>query len=158
MFALALFLLCVIVIPSGVDEGVTNLWQAIKNAFFGFFGLGAPAVPFMLNYSSVSIAKDAPKNKFVIRLTGIGTALIMFTSILHIIGNSSDYLKGTPLFEQLSEAWSKGFSFFNSGVIGSFFGGVISGFFGKWGSLVTLLNVFFVLVMLLTGITMSSLM
>ena len=157
LFALALFLLCVIVIPSGVDEGETNLWQAIKNAFFGFFGLGATAVPFMLIYSSVSIAKDAPKNKFVIRLTGIGTALIMFTSILHIIGNSSDYLKGTPLFEQLSEAWSKGFSFFNSGVIGSFFGGVISGFFGKWGALVTLLIVFFVLVMLLTGITMSSL-
>ena len=157
LFACALFLLCVIVIPSGVDAGETNLWQGIKDAFFGFFGLCACAIPPMLIYSSVCTAKDKPTNKFVIRIVGISAALLMFSSLLHIFSHKASYLKDIALSEQVSEAWEKGYNFLNSGVIGSFFGGLISGWFGKWGAVVTMLIVLFVLVMLLTGVTMSRL-
>ena len=157
LFAVALFLFCVIVIPSGVGAGETNLWQTIKNAFFGFFGFGAIAVPFLLIYSSVCVAKDVPANRFAIRISGIGAAMVMLTSIVHIIAKNAVYLKDTALSAQVSEAWAKGFNFLNTGIIGSFFGGMIAGFFGKWGALVTMLIVFFVLIMLLTGVTMSGL-
>lgn len=157
LFAFALFLLCVIVIPSGVDAGEANIWQGIKDAFFGLFGLCACAIPPMLIYSSVCTAKNKPVNKFVIRIAGISAALLMFSSLLHIFSHKAIYLKDMSLSEQVSEAWEKGYNFLNSGVIGSFFGGLISGWFGKWGAIVTMLIILFVLVMLLTGITMSRL-
>ncbi len=157
LFAVALFLFCVIVIPSGVGADENNAWQGIKNGFFGIFGMCACAIPPMLIYSSVCIAKDRPMNKIAIRLGGIGAALLMFSSLLHIISHNTIYLKDVSLSEQVTEAWGKGFNFINSGVIGSFFGGLISGWFGKWGAIVTMLIVLFVLVMLLTGITMSRL-
>ncbi len=157
LFAVALFLLCVVIIPSGVEAGESNLWQGIKDAFFGIFGICACAVPPMLIYSSFCVAKDKPANKFAVRLSGIGAALLMFSSLMHIFSHKAAYLKDVALSEQVSEAWGKGFSFVNSGVIGSFFGGLISGWFGKWGAIVTMLIILFVLVMLLTGITMSRL-
>ncbi len=157
LFAAALFCLCIIVIPSGVGEGEINLWQTIKNAFFGFFGFSAVAVPFMLIYSSVSVARDVPASKFAIRLTGIGTAIIVFTTLVHIIVKSSLYLKTITVSDQVSEAWAKGFNFLNTGVLGSLVGGSIAGFFGKWGALVTMLIVLFVIIMLITGTTMSKL-
>ena len=157
LFAVALFLFCVIVIPSGVGAGENNAWQSIKNGFFGIFGMCACAIPAMLIYSSVCVAKEKPVNKLAVRLGGISAALLMFSSLLHIFSHNAAYLKDVALSGQVAEAWAKGFNFINSGVFGSFFGGLISGWFGKWGAIVTMLIVLFVLVMLLTGITMSRL-
>ncbi len=157
LFAVALFWFCVIVIPSGVGADENNAWHSIKNGFFAIFGMCACAIPPMLIYASVGIAKDKPINNIAVRLGGIGAALLMLSSLLHIFSHKAIYLKEVSLSEQVTEAWDKGFNFINSGVFGSFFGGLISGWFGKWGAVVTMFIVLFVLIMLLTGVTMSRL-
>ena len=59
--------------------------------------------------------------------------------------------------DQISDAWSLGFNLKNSGIIGALFGSLIVGLFGKAGSIVTMIILLFVVFMLMTGTTMSSL-
>lgn len=157
LLALALFLLFVTIVPSGASEGKTNLWQAIKDVFFGVFGVCAFTVPFMMFYTSYALAKDKQLNNLTLRLVGLGTAAISLSSALHTASHNSDYLNFSSLGEQIVEAWETGLKFNNGGVAGAFFGGILAKLFGKTGGLITLIILILVLVMLLTGTTITRL-
>ncbi len=155
IFALAIFLLCVIIIPSGVSEGETNLWQGAKNIFFGIFGFCSFAIVPIMVYLSVSLAKDKPLSSYIVRLMSCVLGVICLSTLAHIFPHSSDFLKINTLSEQISIAWESGFK--GSGVIGAFFGGGIALMFGKAGSIVTTFILLFVAIMIITGTSMSSL-
>ncbi len=153
LFASALFLVCLIVIPSGVDAGETNFWQLIKDVFFGAFGFCSCAVPPILIFLSVSIAKEKALNSYILRLSSIIFGVICIMMLAHIVPNKADYLKSTGLFEQINDSYAKGF--LGSGIIGTLIGGGIAGLFGKAGAVVTTIILLFVAVMIITGTTMS---
>lgn len=155
IFALAIFLLFVILIPSGVSEGETNLWQGAKNIFFGIFGFCSFAIVPIMVYLSVSLAKDKPLSSYIVRLMSCVLGVICLSTLCYIFPHSSDFLKVNTLSEQISIAWQAGFK--GSGVVGAFFGGGIALLFGKAGSIVTTFILLFVAIMIITGTSMSSL-
>lgn len=155
IFALAIFLLCVIIIPSGVSEGETNLWQGAKNIFFGIFGFCSFAIVPIMVYLSVSLAKDKPLSNYIVRLMSCILGVICLSTLAHIFPHSTDFLKINTLSEQIAIAWDAGFK--GSGAVGAFFGGGIALLFGKPGSIVTTFILLFVAVMIISGTSMSSL-
>ncbi len=157
MFAVAILLLCVTIVPSGVAEGETNLWQGLKDIFFGLFGVCAFAVPVILCYSAYALAKDRPLNGVALRIGGIASAAVCFSSVLHAASHSADYLSSTAFADQIKSAWSEGLSITNGGAVGAIFGGIITSLFGKVGGLITVIILLFMLVMLLTGTTIPKL-
>ncbi len=157
LFALALFLACIIIIPSGSAAGESNVWQSIKDGFFGIFGISACTVPPLLFFLSYVLAKDKPIKSYALKLIFIGFGVICLSAFLHIARFDSDYLKSYTLSDQVAAAWEEGFKFYNFGILGAFFGGLLAGLCGKVGSIVTLLILLFVTVMVLTGTSMSRL-
>lgn len=155
LFAVALFLLCVIIIPSGVKSGDANAWQAIKDGFFGIFGLGACAVPFILGFIALSVSREMPVTNIVIRVIGFFFASTGVTSFMHLIFNKADYLSNAVISEQISNAWRVGFRFSNPGAVGALFGGFLASLFGKAAAIFTLIILVFVLFMLLTGTSLA---
>lgn len=158
MFAVAILLLCITIVPSGAAEGETNLWQGLKDVFFGLFGVCAFAIPVMLFYSAYVLAKDRPLNGIALRIGGIASAAVCLSSVLHAASHSADYLSHTAFSEQITSAWKEGLSITNGGAAGAIFGGIITRLFGKVGGLITVIILLFVLVMLLTGTTIPKLM
>ncbi len=156
LFAVALFLLCIVIIPSGVAAGETNAWQALKDAFFGVFGLGACVIPFVLGYVAISVSNEKPVSGIVARVTGLVASMLGICSFMHLLINSAEYLKNTPLSEQIKAAWDNGFNFLNPGFFGSLLGGSIAGLFGKAAAIVTLIIIVFIVIMLLTGTSLGA--
>ncbi len=157
LFALALFLLCIIVIPSGSAAGEENAWQAIKDGFFGIFGISACTVPPFLFFGSYVLAKDRPMRKYAFRLISIVFGIICLSAFLHVSRFNADYLRNYSLGDQVSFAWEEGFKFYNFGIVGAFFGGLLASLCGKVGAIVTLLILLFVAFMLISRTSMSSL-
>lgn len=157
LFAVALFLLSVIIIPSGVSTEEANAWQNIKDGFFGVFGLGAVAVPFILGYIAIAVSREMPVINIVIRAVGAVTSCIGVTSFMHLILNKKDYLQTAVISEQIKNAFEVGFRFSNPGAIGALFGGFLASLFGKAAAIFTLIILIFVLVMLITGTSLAKL-
>ncbi len=157
MFAVGLFLLFVTIVPSGVAQGETNLWQGLKDIFFGLFGVCAFAVPIMLFYTAFILAKDRPLGSLAMRISGIASATVCLSSVIHAASHSADYLSHTPFSEQIKAAWTEGLNITNGGAAGAIFGGAIARLFGKTGGLITVIIVLLALVMLLTGTTVTKL-
>ncbi|MBR6635628.1 MAG: DNA translocase FtsK 4TM domain-containing protein, partial [Clostridia bacterium] len=157
MFAVGLFLLFVTIVPSGVAEGETNLWQGMKDIFFGLFGVCAFVVPVLLFYTAYVLAKDRPLGSLAMRIGGIASATVCLSSVIHAASNSADYLSHTSFSEQIKAAWSEGLSITNGGVAGAIFGGAIAKLFGKTGGLITVIIILLALIMLLTGTTVPRL-
>ena len=158
MFAVSVLLLCITIVPSGAAEGETNLWQGLKDIFFGLFGVCAFTIPVMLFYSAYVLAKDRPLNGIALRIGGIASAAVCLSSVLHAASHSADYLSHTDFSQQIKSAWSEGLSITNGGAAGAIFGGIITRLFGKVGGLITVLILLAVLIMLLTGTTIPKLM
>ena len=154
LFIVALFLVCIIVIPSGSDS---NAWQTMKDGFFGLFGVSACTVPPLLFFLSYVIAKEKPARKYMLKLCFSVLGIIFITSLLYVIRFDSQYLKDYSLGDQVSFAWEEGFKFYNFGVLGAFFGGLLALLCGKVASIVTLLILLFLVFMVLSGTTMSRL-
>ncbi len=157
MFAVGLFLLFVTIVPSGVAEGESNLWQGMKDIFFGLFGVCAFAVPVLLFYTAYVLAKDKPLGSLAMRISGITSATVCLSSVIHAASNSAEYLSHTAFSEQIKSAWSEGLSLTNGGAAGAIFGGAIAKLFGKTGGLITVIIILLALVMLLTGTTVPKL-
>lgn len=157
MFAVGLFLLFVTIVPSGAAEGESNLWQGMKDIFFGMFGVCAFAVPVLLFYTAYVLAKDRPLGSLAMRIGGIASATVCLSSVIHAASNSADYLNQTSFSEQIKAAWAEGLSITNGGAAGAIFGGAIAKLFGKTGGLITVIIVLLALVMLLTGTTVPKL-
>ncbi len=157
LFAAALLMLCIIVVPSGAAAGETNPWQWMKNVLFGLFGICSIALPIMMFYSAVTLSKENSGGNIALRLTGIGLITVCLSSLIHIGTKGSDYLRGTSIALQASDAWRAGLTVTNGGVFGSFIGGSLSRLFGKAGGIITLLILLFAVLMLSTGTSLPQL-
>ncbi len=158
LFALALLLVCVTLVPSGVAEGESNLWQGMKDVLFGLFGVCAFAVPALLLYAAYTLSKDLPAGGLALRIGGASAALVCLESVVHAASNKADYLAHTQFAQQLNDSWTEGLSISNGGAFGAIFGGVITKLFGKAGGLITVIILLFAIVMIFTGTTIPKLL
>lgn len=154
LFAGALFLLCVTLIPSSVDAGEWNLWEGLRNIIFGLFGACAFALPLLMIYIAIVLARGKSIGSVGSKLFGIGGLAAALSSLIHVSFNQGYYLRELGFGLQLTDSWKTGADVGNGGIIGAVLGGALAKVFGKTGAIVTILILVFVLYMLLTGTTL----
>ncbi|MBO5853037.1 MAG: DNA translocase FtsK [Clostridia bacterium] len=148
LFVIALFILAVIFIPG------ENLWNALRNFFFGLFGVLTYLFPFYLIAMSVFYAMD--------KLKGIAVLHFIETAILILLtGGCIDLFIARPEAEtftqHLTAAYQSGIVLKSGGFFGGLFGEPLYLAFGKTGALITVFLLIFVFLMLITGTTLVTL-
>ncbi len=147
LFAVSLFILAVVFIPG------ENLWNQMRNFFFGLFGVLTYVFPFFLIALSVFHALDRLKGIVIIRFVETGALGLL-------VGGCIDLFlpRGEETFvEHLSAVYTSGALLKSSGFFGGIVGQPIYLAFGKVGALVTVFLLIFVLVMVITGTSLITL-
>ena len=155
-FFIALFMGAVVFIEAG------GVWGALRNFFFGLFGINAFIMPFFIAFVCIvaAIGKDTRKYKFkVIEVFTLFTLLVAF---LHIVKANADLSYG----EQIATGYNTFKIYdgtgmrFGYGVFGAIFGGIplllTDG--NKLAAGIITILLFLVLLMFFTGTTLLKLL
>lgn len=151
LMAVAVFIAAVVFIKG------ESVWLNMHNGMFGIFGFCAYVVPAVLIYMAVILAKDKPIGSIAANLTATAAFVALLSGAIHIFANDADYLSQTGLNVQFSDVWADAPSLASGGLFGTFFGGLVARLFGKVGAAITFVLLIIVVVMLLTGTTLSTL-
>ncbi len=154
-FFVALFIGAVVFVPAG------SVWGALRNFFFGVFGINAFVVPFFTAFVCIvsAIGKDSRKYKF--KVAEVFVLFTLLVAFLHIVKVDSELSYG----EQISTAYATFKNYngtgmrFGYGVFGAIFGGIpllLTGGNKLAGGIITIL-LFLVLLMFSTGTTLLKL-
>lgn len=154
-FFVSLFMGAVVFVPAG------SVWGALRNFFFGVFGLNAFVIPFFIAFVCIvsAIGRDSRKYKF--KVAEVFVLFTLLVAFLHIVNVDSELSYG----EQISAAYSTFKNYdgtgmnFGYGVFGALFGGVpllLTGGSKLAAGIITIL-LFLVLLMLSTGTTLLKL-
>lgn len=155
-FFFALFMMAVVIVDAG------GVWGALRNFFFGVFGVNAFIMPLFIGFVCIvaAIGRDSRKYKFK-----VFEGFVLFTlmvSFLHIVNTDDQSTYG----EQIVEAYNvfKSYSgtgmHFGYGVFGAVFGGIpllLTGGSRLAGGIITIL-LFIALFMLFSGTTLLKLL
>ena len=148
LFAVSLFILAVTFIPG------ENLWNTLRNFFFGLFGVLTYVFPFFLLTLSVFYAMDKLRGMAIIRFVEIGALVLLVEGCIDLfVSRVSD----ATFTEHLTAAYNNGIALKSGGFFGGLIGEPLFLAFGKVGALITVFLLIFVLVMLITGTTVVSL-
>lgn len=149
LFAVALFLLFVTLIPGG------NVWLVLQNVFFGLFGVCAYVVPLLLFYVAImtSLDKDTvalrPKILEAVLLIWLICAAVYVFAGDGAVANYGEAVKGAYLLGKDS---------FGGGAVGAVLGAVLLLLFGgKVPAGITLIILAFVVLMIISGTTLRTL-
>ncbi len=152
LFVSALLWFCLAVINAG------GLWGALRTFLFGLFGFFNFIFPLLLMVVSVLMALDKTNKKVNARIIEVSLILVLVSTIWHIFqcDNMSTY------FEAIKDAYNVfaiNESMLGSGVFGAIFGGLLLAITGgsKIAALVIAFILLFVLIMIITGLTLAAL-
>ncbi len=154
-FFFALFMLAVVVIDAG------SVWGALRNFFFGLFGINAFIAPFFIGFISIMSALGKDDRKYKIKVTEGFIVFSLIVAFLHIINVDSQLKYG----EQITWAYNVFKTYngeglhFGFGVFGAIVGGVpllLTGTNKLAAGLFTIL-ILLALVMLFSGTTIIKL-
>ena len=148
-FAVAVFLLCVVFIKG------QNLWLWLHNAIFGIFGVIAFVIPFLIGFVTVMYALD--KTKGVTGAKIIGCCVLIFLIAVAVDIFTLPHTEKLNYGEQLIMGYDYGVSLKSGGFVGALLGELIVLAFGKTGAAITVILLIFVLLMLITGTTLTGL-
>ena len=148
-FAIAVFLLCVVFIKG------QNLWLWLHNAIFGIFGVIAFVIPFLIGFVTVMYALD--KTKGVTGAKIIGCCVLIFLIAVAVDIFTLPHTEKLNYGEQLIMGYDYGVSLKSGGFVGALLGELIVLAFGKTGAAITVILLIFVLLMLITGTTLTGL-
>ncbi len=147
-FAVAIFLLCVVFIKG------QNIWTFIHNFIFGIFGVTAYFYPFLLGFIAVMFATDKMGNSIKAKLIEGSTVAVLIGAVIDVFTTKDPNLS---FFKHLTGAYQNGILLKNGGFLGALLGKPIYLAFGKTGAAITLILLIFVLLMILTSTTLTSL-
>lgn len=152
LFAVSVLWFSLAIIEAG------GLWGALRTFLFGMFGFFTFIFPLLLLVVTVLLALDKTDKKVNSRLMGVSVILILVCSIWHIIQCNGE----STYFEAIKNAYNVYYidgSMLGSGVLGAAAGGLILLITGgsKAAALVIVLIVLFVLIMVMTGLTLANL-
>ncbi|MDQ5983817.1 MAG: DNA translocase SpoIIIE [Eubacteriales bacterium SKADARSKE-1] len=144
IFALALFLACIVLIKG------ENLWTLLHQFILGLFGTSAILWPILLLYVSITTALEKPSLKVSRKVMYAVSVILLFGTTVYIFGNESKTITGN-YFQSLTTLYkngvnNKGAGFF-SGIIG--IPSVLA--FGAIGAKIVIFLLLFISVMFLTG-------
>lgn len=147
LFAVALFLLCLAIIPGA------SVWEAVRGFYFGIFGFCTYIWPVVLVYVAVMTSLDRPTDKLGTKVIEAAIFILLLCSVIHVftVDASGGY------FEDIKNAYITGIDHRNGGVFGAIVGGGLFYLFGKAASAATLFILMFVDLMLMTGLTLIRL-
>lgn len=149
LFAVAAFLLCVIIIPGA------NVWFAIHNVFFGLFGIDAFVWPFILMYLAIMLSLDKPIGNLKFTVIVASILVMMLGGAIHIFASVDDVTCWSDFADGIKNAYVMGNEPSNGGAIGAIIGGILLLLFGaKTPAVVTIIILCFVFTMLVTGTTL----
>ena len=148
LFAVSLFILAVTFIPG------ENLWNTLRNFFFGLFGVLTYIFPFFLLTLSVFYAMDKLRGMAIIRFVETGALILLVEGCIDLFVSR---VADATFTEHLTNAYSNGMALKSGGFFGGLIGEPLYLAFGKVGAIITVFLLIFVLVMLITGTTVVSL-
>ncbi len=154
-FFFAIFMLAVVIIDAG------SAWGALRNFFFGLFGINAFVVPFFIGFVSIMSALGKDDRKFKFKVFEWFIVYSLFVAFLHITTVDSQLTYGEQIkssYEVYKSYAGEGMHF-GFGVYGALFGGVsllLTGANKLAAGVITIL-VLLALVMLFSGTTILKL-
>ena len=146
LFASSLLMFLLAVIPAG------GVWGYLRHFLFGVFGFCSYIIPLFFIVISALITRNKEDKAIKRKLIEATLIMIVLTCLVHIISFNTDYTFGEGLSNAFVNAKPYGV-----GVFGAFLGGILLLITGssKLASLCICLILLFVLVMIITGITLD---
>ncbi len=149
MFAIGIFILLLSVIKGSAG------WYSLHCAIRGAFGISVFLVSPILIYAAYMIAKDKQKETILSRFIQGGLITILLSSVMQIVFVGE--IKGDTLSEELKYLYNNGIELRSGGVISALAGIPLVSIFGTLGAKIIILLMLFVLLMLLSNITLLRL-
>ena len=151
LFALAVFLMCVVLIPG------SNLWNSMKNSMFGLFGITAFVYPVFLGVVAVVCAMDKKMPTVKAKLIETGVFIWLIGVVIDIFAVFNEKL---TFGEHITVVWKAGSSIGSAikggGILGALLSHPLGSAFGKTPAAITVIILLFVFLMVLTGTTLMS--
>lgn len=147
LFAVALFLLCLAIIPGA------SVWESVRGFYFGIFGFCTYIWPAVLVYVAVMTSLDRPTDKLGTKVIEAAIFILLLCSVIHVftVDPSGGY------FADIKSAYLSGIEHRNGGAFGAILGGGLFYPFGKTAAAATLFILMFVDLMFMTGLTLIRL-
>lgn len=147
LFAVALFLLCLAIIPGA------SVWEAVRQFYFGVFGFCTYIWPVVLVYVAVMTSLDRPTDKLGTKVIEAAIFILLLCSVIHVftLDPSGSY------FTDIKNTYLAGIEHKNGGAFGAILGGGLFYLFGKAASAATFFILMFVDLMFMTGLTLIRL-
>lgn len=147
LFAVALFLLCLAIIPGA------SVWEAVRGFYFGVFGFCTYIWPVVLVYVAVMTSLDRPTDKLGTKVIEAAIFILLLCSVIHVftLDPSGSY------FTDIKNTYLAGIEHKNGGAFGALLGGGLFYLFGKVASAATFFILMFVDLMFMTGLTLIRL-
>lgn len=152
----ALVMLCFAFIPG------YNFWTKIRGAFYGFFGLGFVPFAVCILILGVKISLNSFKRGLAAGTLSAFSLSFVFSSLIHLFGNSIELGGAEEWKQQLLKAASDGFYISEKfmptgGAAGAFVGGGLLHLLGKAGAFIVVFLLLALSIILFFGISFSSL-
>ncbi len=147
LFASAVLLLCLAIIPGG------SLWGWLHNAVMGLFGLSAYILPLLLGYLAIGLAMERPID-WRVKPWHIITFTVILSALIQIFRQDVAEL---TFLQALQEAYRDGAAYHGMGAMGTVIGFGLEYLFTDTGSKIILFLFLFVFLMLITGTSLIDL-
>lgn len=148
MFAVSLFILAVTFIPG------ENLWNELRNFFFGLFGVLAYIFPFFLIAIAIFYAMDKLRGIVTLRFIETGVLALLVEGCIDLFIARAE---NETFTQHLTAAYTSGAQLKSGGFFGGLIGEPLYLAFGRVGALVTIFLLIFVFLMLITGTSLVTL-
>ncbi len=149
LFGISVFILCVTLIPGG------NVWGALRQVFFGLFGVCAFVWPFVLMYVAIMISLDKPMGNLRYTVATASVLVVLISAAVNIFASVDEITVWADYKDAVTASYAAGLKSTNGGAVGAVIGGLLLWMFpSKVTAGVTVCILIFITVMLLTGATL----
>ena len=146
----AILILACLLIPG------KNVWLFFRNTMFGLFSYGSYILPIILIYIAY-VYDDSKEVNNIKNILGICISLFLLLLVFYQILFGADILEVNGIFDFISSAFNDGVKRVGGGLISAILAWPLLKFFGFGGAVAVTLILIFVLVMLLSKITLADL-
>lgn len=150
LFAFSIFLGCLVCIKG------ESAWAWMHYVFLGLFGIMSLAWPILLCYISIVIAFGKTKARAVSRIVMTVILIIVLCATVYIFSVTEEQHK-LPFTMNMTWLYDQGAINSGAGIFSGLFGIPIVSILGFTGSKILIIIVLFVMLMVLTGMTLPSL-
>ncbi len=148
-FAVAVFILCVVLIPG------EKFWNVLHNISFGIFGVTAFFYPVYMGAIAILAALDRFRNTIKVKMIEGGVLAVFVGAAIDIFIKNPE--GDISFWQHVTGAYTAGIELKSAGFIGALIGEPFVRIFGNTGAIITIIILLFVAFMILTGTTLIAL-